>query len=95
MILREFRKSTFVNDAFQYVAVPPIPPKGVGMNVAKIQRSGETTKKKGEKIWKRHPAVTWSQCDRYILFFSIPLHCINIFRSIQFVTTAAVDPFHT
>ena len=26
-----------INDAFQYVAVPPIPPSGVGMNDAKIQ----------------------------------------------------------
>ena len=25
-----------INDAFQYVAVPPIPPEGVGMNVAKV-----------------------------------------------------------
>ena len=25
-----------INDAFQYVVVPPIPPKGVGMNDAKI-----------------------------------------------------------
>jgi hypothetical protein len=28
-----------INDAFQYVAVPPIPPEGVGMNDAKIQKS--------------------------------------------------------
>lgn len=27
-----------INDAFQYVAVPPIPPKGVGMNDAKLQK---------------------------------------------------------
>ena len=27
-----------INDAFQYVAVPPIPPRGVGMNDAKIQK---------------------------------------------------------
>ena len=27
-----------INDAFQYVAVPPIPPGGVGMNDAKIQK---------------------------------------------------------
>ena len=26
-----------INDAFQYVVVPPIPPRGVGMNGAKIQ----------------------------------------------------------
>ena len=27
-----------INDAFQYVAVPSIPPKGVGMNDAKLQK---------------------------------------------------------
>ena len=30
-----------INDAFQYVAVPPIPPGDVGMNDAKIQKSLE------------------------------------------------------
>ena len=39
-----------INDAFQYVAVPPIPPGGVGMNDAKIQKVYEISSNKRENI---------------------------------------------
>ena len=38
-----------INDAFQYVAVPPIPPGGVGMNDAKIQKHFEILRFYSEK----------------------------------------------
>lgn len=39
-----------INDAFQYVAVPPIPPGGVGMNDAKIQKVYEILPYKRENV---------------------------------------------
>lgn len=39
-----------INDAFQYVAVPPIPPKGVGMNIAKLQNNYEIIPNRREKV---------------------------------------------
>lgn len=41
-----------INDAFQYVDVPPIPPGGVGMNDAKIMDFIEDTKYIGIKFGK-------------------------------------------
>ena len=40
-----------INDAFQYVAVPPIPPKGVGMNDAKLQKVYEIQTYKWENVY--------------------------------------------
>ena len=40
-----------INDAFQYVAVPPIPPKGVSMNDAKLQKVYEIQTYKWENVY--------------------------------------------
>ena len=40
-----------INDAFQYVVVPPIPPGGVGMNDAKLQNVYDILSNKRENIY--------------------------------------------